>query len=74
MIGRFIGFNKCGSLVIRRRYKYYANDKLEREDPKFVLIDPKTLHEKKDTGIDPCHVAPYTQSLALLNEANVLSY
>jgi hypothetical protein len=54
MIGRFIGFTKCGSLVIRRRYKYYANDKLEREDPKFVLIDPKTLHEKKDTGIDPC--------------------
>jgi hypothetical protein len=43
MIGRFIGFTKCGSLVIRRRYKYYANDKLEREDPKFVLIDPQNF-------------------------------
>nr|XP_023926778.1 F-box protein At3g07870-like [Quercus suber] len=76
----FGGFTKYGTLIIRTNSGLVEG--LEEED-RFVLIDPKTLHEQDITiqlnyplDIATFHVstAAYMENLALLDGANVVSY
>jgi len=71
-----IGLTKYGLLLIRNMPSLVpTNSELERKN-KSVLIDPETLHEKEisdqvDYLLD---VADYMENLALLDQANVVSY
>nr|XP_023891487.1 F-box protein At4g22390-like [Quercus suber] len=70
------GLTKYGLLLIRNMPSLVStNSELERK-PKSVLIDPETLHEKEISNQVDCllHVADYVENLALLDQANVVSY
>ncbi|XP_065630169.1 F-box/kelch-repeat protein At3g23880-like [Quercus suber] len=63
-------FTENGSLLV-----CYINDRVEEPDFKFVLVDTKTLHEKKDPDIQQhSYVATFMESLVLLDGANTVAY
>ncbi|XP_030933353.1 F-box/kelch-repeat protein At3g23880-like [Quercus lobata] len=72
----FIGFTEYGLHLVQKGPRLVStNSKLKRKR-KYVLIDPKTLHEKEiSTQADyRLEVATYMENLALLDGRNVVSY
>lgn len=77
----FIGFTTYGSLLFRKIPELVFNNRKLEVSNKFVLFDPKTLHQaylKNQLiyllNVIPLFVATYMESLALLDAADVVSY